>query len=52
MKSLGNLKVLKNTKSPAFLFEAGVIVNPNEEKKVKTKEFKDNMLEAIMKLFN
>ena len=47
-----DLKVLKNTKSPAFLFEAGVIVNPNEEKKVKTKEFKDNMLEAIMKLFN
>ena len=47
-----DLKVLKNVNSPAFLFEAGVIVNPNEEKKVKTKEFKDNMLEAIMKLFN
>lgn len=47
-----DLKVLKNTNSPAFLFEAGVIVNPNEEKKVKTKVFKDNIMEAVMKLLN
>ena len=47
-----DLKVLKNANSPAFLFEAGVIVNPNEEKKVKTKVFKDNITEAVMKLLN
>ncbi|WNL30169.1 N-acetylmuramoyl-L-alanine amidase [Aliarcobacter cryaerophilus] len=47
-----DLKVLKNANSPAFLFEAGVVVNPNEEKKVKTKDFKDNITEAFMKLLN
>ena len=47
-----DLKVLKNANSPAFLFEAGVIVNPNEEKKVKTKVFKDNITEAVMRLLN
>ena len=47
-----DLKVLKNVNSPAFLFEAGVIVNPNEEKKVKTKVFKDNITEAVMRLLN
>ena len=47
-----DLKVLKNANSPAFLFEAGVIVNPNEKKKVRTKVFKDSITEAIMKLLN
>ena len=47
-----DLKVLKNAKSAAFLFEVGIIVNPEDEKKVKTKEFKDKITRAMMKLFN
>lgn len=47
-----DLKVLKNSKSAAFLFEAGVIVNPVDEKKVKTKVFKDKITKAIIKLYN
>ncbi len=47
-----DLKVLRNSKSAAFLFEAGIIVNPVDEKKVKTKAFRDKIIRAMMKLFN
>lgn len=47
-----DLKVLKNANSAAFLFEAGVIVNPLDENKVKTKVFKDKIIKAMMKLYN
>ena len=47
-----DLKVLKNTNSAAFLFEAGVIVNPVDENKVKTKVFKDKIIKAMTKLYN
>lgn len=47
-----DLKVLKNANSAAFLFEAGVIVNPVDENKVKTKVFKDKIIKAMTKLYN
>ena len=47
-----DLKVLKNANSPAILFEAGVIVNPKDEAKVSTKEFKNKIAKAISKIFN
>lgn len=47
-----DLKVLKNANSAAFLFEAGVIVNPVDENKVKTKVFKDKIMKAMIKLYN
>lgn len=47
-----DLKVLKNANSAAFLFEAGVIVNPVDEKKAKTKVFKDKIIKAMTKLYN
>jgi len=45
-----DLLVLKNSKSPAFLFEAGVIVNPIDEKKVRTEIFKNKIVESIKNL--
>jgi N-acetylmuramoyl-L-alanine amidase len=42
-----DLKVLKNTKSPALLFEAGVIVNPKEETYLNSNEFKKKVANAI-----
>lgn len=54
-KSLGiyfydDLKVLKNAKSPAFLFEAGVIVNCKDEKNVESLEFRKKIADAISSL--
>jgi N-acetylmuramoyl-L-alanine amidase len=43
-----DLKVLKNAKSPAVLLEAGVIVNPSDEKIVKTKAFKNIIGNAVL----
>ncbi|QKF73850.1 N-acetylmuramoyl-L-alanine amidase [Aliarcobacter faecis] len=45
-----NLKVLRNANSPAILFEAGVIVNPEDEKFVQTKEFKNIVANALKRL--
>lgn len=42
-----DLKVLKNTKCPAILLEAGVIVNPSDEKLVKSDNFKEKITQAI-----
>lgn len=47
-----NLLVLKNTKSPALLFEAGVIVNPIDEKLVKTIEYKNIISNGIKNIIN
>lgn len=43
-----DLIVLKKSQCPAILLEAGVIVNPNDEKKVKTENFKLNVSKAIV----
>ncbi len=45
-----DLKVLKNAHSPAILFEAGVIVNKEDEKFVQTKEFKEIVSNALKRL--
>jgi N-acetylmuramoyl-L-alanine amidase len=45
-----DLLVLKNAKSPAFLFEAGFIVNPSDEKLVKTDAFKNKVVNAFLEL--
>ena len=45
-----DLKVLKNSYSPAFLFEAGVIVNRKEEAIIKTLGFKEKILKAFNSL--
>jgi N-acetylmuramoyl-L-alanine amidase len=42
-----DLKVLKNSKSPAILLEAGVIVNPAEEMNAKTTIYKEKISKAI-----
>lgn len=47
-----DLLVLKNASSPAFLFEAGVIVNPKDEELVKTTIFKDKVVKAINFIFD
>lgn len=47
-----DLLVLKNAKSPAFLFEAGVIVNPEDEELVKSEEYKAKIAQAVNELFN
>lgn len=46
-----DLKVLKNAKSPAMLFEAGVIVNPVDEAIVKRDEYKSKIIKAILLAF-
>lgn len=46
-----DLLVLKNAKSPAFLFEAGVIVNPEDEELVKSEEFKAKVAQAVNEIF-
>lgn len=46
-----DLKVLKYSKSPAFLFEAGVIVNPIDEKMVRTEEFKRKVLKSVKDIY-
>jgi N-acetylmuramoyl-L-alanine amidase len=46
-----DLKVLKNAKSPAILFEAGVIVNPVDEAIVKRDEYKSKIVKAISLAF-
>lgn len=45
-----DLKVLRNAHSPAILFEAGVIVNKEDEKFVQTKEFKKIVADALKRL--
>jgi len=45
-----DLKVLKNAKSPAVLFEAGVIVNPIDEAKAKDKIQMDKIANAILSI--
>lgn len=45
-----DLKVLKNADSPAFLFEAGVIVNPKDEQLVQSTEFKKNILNSVINI--
>lgn len=47
-----DLVVLKNSQCPAVLFEAGVIVNPKDEQRVKTDEFKSNVSQSILKSIN
>jgi N-acetylmuramoyl-L-alanine amidase len=47
-----DLKVLKNAKSPAILFEAGVIVNPVDEAMVKRDEYKSKVSKAISSAFD
>lgn len=42
-----DLKVLKNAHSPAFLFEAGVIVNPKDEQLVRSVDFRDSIVFAL-----
>lgn len=46
-----DLKVLKNAKSPAILFEAGVIVNPVDEAILKRDEYKSKIVKAISVAF-
>ncbi len=46
-----DLKVLKNAKAPAILFEAGVIVNPTDEEAVKSDEYKSKIGKAILHIF-
>jgi len=46
-----DLKVLKNAKSPALLFEAGVIVNPLNEAIVKSDDYKNKVSNAISAAF-
>lgn len=46
-----DLKVLKNAKSPAILFEAGVIVNHVDEATVKRDEYKKKIVKAILHVF-
>lgn len=47
-----DLVVLKNSQCPAILFEAGVIVNPVDEKKIRTEEFKTIVSKAIANIIN
>lgn len=42
-----DLKVLKNSFSPAFLFEAGVIVNSDDEKMINSNHFKEIVSDAV-----
>ena len=44
-----DLIVLKNAKSPAILLEAGVIVNPVDDARVKTLEHQQKIAEAVAK---
>lgn len=46
-----DLKVLKNAKAPAILFEAGVIVNPVDEAILKRDEYKSKIVKAISVAF-
>ena len=46
---MDDLKVLKHAKSPAFLFEAGVIVNPLDENRVKSEYFKKIIAKSLKK---
>lgn len=46
-----DLKVLKNAHSPAFLFEAGVIVNPQDEHLIQTVYFKDSVVSSLTEIF-
>lgn len=43
-----NLIVLKKANCPALLLEAGVIVNPDDEKKVNTNQFKEMISKSIV----
>lgn len=43
-----DLVVLKNSQCPAILYEVGVIVNPSDEKRVREKEFKSMVSQAIV----
>ena len=43
-----DLIVLKKSQCPAILYEAGVIVNPSDEKRVRGKEFKSKVSQAIV----
>lgn len=47
-----DLVVLKKSQCPAILLEAGVIVNPVDEKKVGSEEFKTSISKAIMNTIN
>ena len=42
-----DLKVLKNSFSPAFLFEAGVIVNSDDEKTIGSNHFREIVSDAV-----
>lgn len=42
-----DLKVLKNSRSPAILFEAGVLVNPEDEKLVQSESYKYAIVKAM-----
>ena len=42
-----NLSVLKNATCPAVLFEAGIIVNRNEEQKIQTAETRQSIAAAV-----
>lgn len=42
-----NLSVLKNATCPAVLFEAGIIVNRNEEQKIQTAETRQSIASAL-----
>lgn len=43
-----DLIVVKNSECPALLLEAGVIVNPEDEKLVKTNAYKNIISQAII----
>lgn len=43
-----NLAVLKNAKSPALLFEAGVLVHPEDEKLVQSPKYRQAVSEAML----
>lgn len=45
-----DLKVLKNAHCPAVLFEAGIIVNPSDEKLIKSDDFKEKITKSIQKM--
>lgn len=47
-----DLIVLKNSQCPAILLEAGVIINPKDEERVKTEEFKAKVSKAVLSAVN
>ncbi len=47
-----NLKVLKHASSPAFLFEAGVIVNPIDEQRVLTQSYYEAVRDGLKQAIN